>query len=226
MVGIGEIVGAAGVISNVVDVLGDTGIVGQKSKSTSGDGPVRGARLEYNVPTLGGRLLIKEPFGLWLGLTPVYPEYGTFRSGDYIKGKTYTKRAGFRFKSYTILLAPGTKIKVPKATAAQQRTGGAGSEDTEDRQIGNITIGVSSAVAVHEFIAFLKSCKESGKINGLISPTLRKYQWGGVLHRAQKTSGGFTNPIASVGGIASTLGDITSTVGGIISLIDGALPNI
>jgi hypothetical protein len=50
--------------------------------------------------------------------------------------------------------------------------------------MGNFSIGVSSNVSVNEFIEFLKASKQKGNINGVISPTLRKYQWGGVMHRA------------------------------------------
>ena len=185
MPGLGDLIDLAEVVENVtgIDVPG----VGQSTptaSSTTGNankGPIRGARLEYDVPELGGRLLIKEPFGFWLGLEPVYPEYGTFANGDN-QGKSFTKRAGFRFRSFQILLKPGTKIKVPKATAAKQRTGETG---TVERQIGNFFIGVSDAVTVKEFIEFLKANKQANNINGIISPTLRKYQWGGVLHRVK-----------------------------------------
>ena len=158
------------------------GVGKESSSSGSKKGPIRGARLEYKIEKLGGRLLMKEPFGKWFDLTPVYPEYGTFKSGDN-SGKTYTKRAGFRFKSYTILLKPGTSITVPKATAANQRKRDADT-GTETIKIGNISIGVSANVNVHEFIDWLKASKQKDNINGIISPTLKKYQWGGILHRA------------------------------------------
>ena len=158
---------------------------GGKSSSGTKTGPIRGARLEYDIPALGGRLLLKEPFGNWFGLKPVYPDYGSFKTGDNAN-KQFTKRAGFRFKSYTILLKPGTKIKCPKARAADQRKRNADT-GTEDVQIGNISIGVSANVNVREFIEWLKSSGKKSSINGVVSPTLRKYQWGGVLHRAADT---------------------------------------
>ena len=173
---LGEVVGG---------VAGSVGL-GGVTKTQSRKGPVRGARLEYTVEALGGRLLIKEPFADWLGLTPIYPEYGTFSQGPN-NGKLFTKRAGFRFKSYTILLKPGTKIKAPKATAAQQRRRDADT-GTELIQIGNISLGVSANVNVHEFIDWLKASKQEKNINGLISPTLRKYQWGGILHHATSST--------------------------------------
>lgn len=179
---LGDLIDVAEVIENVtgVDIPGVGN--GTSTAPASRPGPIRGARLEYDIPALGGRLLLKEPFGNWFGLKPVYPDYGQFKSGDN-QGKTYTKRAGFRFKSYVILLKPGTAIVVPKATAAQQRrrdpdTG------TESIKIGNISIGVSANINVHEFIDWLKTSKQKANINGVISPTLRKYQWGGVIHRA------------------------------------------
>lgn len=211
MADIGSIVSAVGNIADVANGVASA-VSAVSGSSSSGKGPVRGARLEYDVPAIGGRILIKEPFGYWLGLTPVYPAYGTFKGKNkYTVGKHFTKRGGFRFKSYTILLVPGTKITVPKATAAHQRRGDTG---TESRQLGNISIGVSDDVTVREFIEFLKSNKQSSHINGIISPTLRKYQWGGVLHRAGASS---TNP----GGIISDLGGLVDTAEGILGAAEG-----
>ncbi|MEH1962191.1 MAG: hypothetical protein V7L05_20425 [Nostoc sp.] len=179
MAGIGEIINLAGDVAGVVNTV-------TKAVSGSGKGPVRGARLEYDIPALGGRLLLKEPFGFWFGLTPIYPIYGIFKgTNKFTVGKKFTKRAGFRFKSYTILLKAGTKIKVPKDKASEQRSGA--NNGTDSRQLGSISIGVSENVAVHEFIDFLKSSKQSANINGVISPTLRKYQWAGALHRASNS---------------------------------------
>lgn len=186
-----DIISTIGTIIDVVDLVGDTlgggsGGGGSGSGSSSGSGgrkgPVRGARLEYDIPALGGRILMKEPFGKWFNLTPVYPEYGKFAKGPN-NGKTFTRRAGFRFKSYQILLKPGTKIKVPKDKAQESRSGK--NSGTEDRQMGIIQIGVSSNVSVNELIEFLKGSNKASSIIGCISPTLRKYQWGGVLHSAK-----------------------------------------
>jgi hypothetical protein len=177
MADLGDIIDIASAVAEAaggIDIPGVGG--GGSNQEKTRPGPLRGARLEYDIPALGGRLLIKEPIAVWLGLKPVYPEYGTFGEGN-----EHTKRAGFRFKSYTVLLKPGTSITVPTATAAKQRTGQTG---TETRQMGNFSIGVSSNVSVNEFIEFLKASKQKGNINGVISPTLRKYQWGGVMHRA------------------------------------------
>jgi hypothetical protein len=184
-----DIISTIGTIIDVADLVSDTlgggGGTSGSGSSSSGDarkGPVRGARLEYDIPALGGRILMKEPFGKWFGLTPVYPEYGLFKGGPNA-GKKFTMRAGFRFKSYQILLKPGTKIKVPKDKAQESRSGK--NSGTEDRQMGIIQIGVSSSVAVNEFIEFLKASSKASSIIGCISPTLRKYQWGGVLHSAR-----------------------------------------
>lgn len=172
-------------ISDVKDLLDGND---SSSQGSGGKGPVRGARLEYAIPALGGRLLMKEPFGYWFGLKPVYPEYGTFSKGTNIQGKIFTRRAGFRFKSYQILLKPGTKIKVPKNKAQELRSGK--NDGTEERQMGVIQIGVSENVAVNEFIDFLKNSNKQASIIGIISPTLRKYQWGGIFHQAAKNTGG------------------------------------
>lgn len=173
-------------LADLVDDLtpGDIPGVGKNEENKSRLGPVRGARLEYEVKELGGRLLMKEPFGFFFGLEPFYPEYGKFASGEHQTGKLFTKRAGFRFKSYTILLKPGTKMKVPKARASDQRKRD-GDSSTEEITIGNISIGVSSSIAVNEFIEWLKTSKKKKEVIGIISPTLRKYQWGGVLHQAK-----------------------------------------
>lgn len=190
---------AATIIPDIPGVGGVPGI----GSSGGRKGPIRGARLEYNIPALGGRLLIKEPFGKWFNLNPVYPEYSAFESGDN-RGKKFTKRAGFRFKSYTILLKPGTKIQCPKAKAADQRKRNANT-GTEEVQIGNISIGVSANVNVREFIEWLKSSNRKDSINGVISPTLRKYQWGGILHRVSNSGSGN-------GGVAAPIGiDIPGT---------------
>lgn len=172
------------ITEDVLDIAEDLTNSDDKEEKTSRNGPVRGARLEYDIPALGGRLLMKEPFGYWFKLEPVYPEYGTFASGQFQTGKKFTRRAGFRFKSYTILLKPGTQIQVPKSRAQEQRRRDA---DTgkETIKIGNIAIGVSSNVSVNEFIDWLKSSSQKSKIIGVVSPTLRKYQWGGVLHSAK-----------------------------------------
>ncbi|MEH2318557.1 hypothetical protein [Nostoc sp.] len=199
-------------IAGILNIAGD--IAGTVTKSTGRKGPVRGARLEYDIPALGGRLLVKEPFGFWFGLTPVYPVYGTFKGlkNVHTLGKKFTKRAGFRFKSYTILLKSGTKIKVPKDKASEQRSGA--NNGTESRQLGTISIGVSDNVAVHEFIDFLKNSKQSANINGVISPTLRKYQWAGELHRASN--------IIIPGVPTLNPGDIAGTIEGVVGLIEGA----
>lgn len=175
-----------GTIVDITENLTDIDVPGVgKDKSAAGRlGPVRGARLEYEVKELGGRLLMKEPFGFFFALDPIYPEYGKFESGEHQQGKLFTKRAGFRFKSYTILLKPGTKMKVPKARAADQRKRD-GDSSSEEITIGNISIGVSSSIAVNEFIEWLKTSKKKQQVIGIISPTLRKYQWGGVLHQAK-----------------------------------------
>ena len=201
---LGDLIDLADIAANVagLDIPGGP-VTPTNSSSGKRNGPIRGARLEYSIPALGGRLLMKEPFGNWFGLSPVYPEYGSFTSGDN-NGKRYTKRAGFRFKSYTILLKPGTKIKSPKARAADQRKRNADTS-TEEVKIGNISIGVSANVAVNEFIDWLKSSNKKGQINGVISPTLRKYQWGGILHRANDSAQGD-------GGIGAGIGiDIPGT---------------
>lgn len=201
-----------------LDLAGDLGLLpdglngknnNPKPTGSSGKkGPIRGARLEYDVPAFKGRVLLKEPFGFWLGLTPVYPEYGVFKkSGKQGKieplniGKLYTKRAGFRFASYTILLKPGTKMKVPVYKAAQQRVGFDGSDKTQEIKLGNFTIGVSKNVSVNEFIEFLKKNKQSKFIIGVITPKLRKYQWAGVLHGAKNTGGGTPDVDIDLGGI-------------------------
>lgn len=186
---IGDLIDLAEVAENLtgIDVPG-VGATSTNTPSGSRPGPIRGARLEYNIPALGGRLLMKEPFGNWFNLKPVYPEYGSFESGDN-SGKPYTKRAGFRFKSYTILLKPGTQIICPKAKAADQRKRNADTS-TITVKIGNISIGVSDDVTVKEFIEWLKSSNQKSNINGVISPTLRKYQWGGILHHANSAGGG------------------------------------
>lgn len=175
-----------GTLRDITEDLSGVDLPGGDDDKSQGSrrGPVRGARLEYEVQALGGRLLMKEPFGFFFALDPIYPEYGTFKSGEHQNDKKFTKRAGFRFKSYTILLKPGTKMKVPKARAADQRKRG-GDSSTEEITIGNISIGVSSAIAVNEFIEWLKTSKKKAQIIGIISPTLRKYQWGGVLHQAK-----------------------------------------
>lgn len=180
---LGDLIDLAAVAAEVATGVDIPGLGSSGESKETRPGPLRGARLEYEVTELGGRLLMKEPFGFWFNLTPIYPEYGEFKSGDN-NGKKFTKRAGFRFKSYMILLKPGTKIKTPKATAAEQRKRGADS-GTEEVQIGNISIGVSVNVSVNEFIEWLKKSKQKANINGVISPTLRKYQWGGVLHHAK-----------------------------------------
>lgn len=177
-------------LGNIIDIAENVTQVaenlsgGNDEKETSRLGPIRGARLEYNIPALGGRLLMKEPFGYWFKLEPVYPEYGIFESGEYQQGKSFTKRAGFRFKSYTILLKPGTQMEVPKAKAQEQRRR-EGENGKEKIKVGNISIGVSSNVTVKEFIEWLRTSSKKKEIIGVISPTLRKYQWGGVLHQAK-----------------------------------------
>ena len=194
MAGLGEIVSIVNTGLEIAEQLN-----GDKPTPTPGNGrgPIRGARLEYDVPELKGRLLLKEPFGFWFGLKPVYPEYGTFKKTSKQGkiepqniGKIYTKRAGFRFQSYTVLLKPGTKMKVPVYTAAQQRVGFKGSDKTTEIELGNFTIGVSKSVSVNEFIDFLKKSKQSKSIIGVITPKLRKYQWSGVLHAADNQGGG------------------------------------
>ena len=182
MVGIADL----GTLVDLAKQAGDLkdNLTNNNDSSGSRLGPVRGARLEYEVKELGGRLLMKEPFGFFFSLNPIYPEYGTFKSGEFQNGKKFTKRAGFRFKSYMILLKPGTKMTVPVARAADQRKRD-GDSSTEEITIGNISIGVSSAIAVNEFIDWLKASKRKKEVIGIVSPTLRKYQWGGVLHQAK-----------------------------------------
>jgi len=163
-------------------------------------GPLRGAYLEYEVPiprTEGGvqeaiegalpgtqykmRLLMKEPIGYWFDLDPKYPEYGKFGGDGLNKGRLYTKRAGFRFASFQVLLRPETEMLVPTAKAAKQRSSG-GDGRTQSERISTFFIGVSDNVTVREFIEFLKASKRESVIIGIISPKKRKYQWGGVLH--------------------------------------------
>jgi hypothetical protein len=156
-------------------------------------GPLRGAYLEYEVPIKHGgsqnekaknlRLLMKEPIANWLGLQPLYPRYGTFGGDGNNTGKKYTKRAGYRFASYQVLLVPETEMTVPKATAAKQRSLG-GNAQTEEQRIASFFIGVSAAVNVREFIQFLKNCKRQESIIGVVTPRKRKYQWGGIFKHA------------------------------------------
>lgn len=182
MAGLGDLIDLAELAEGLTPL--DLPGIGKDKSEGNRRGPVRGARLEYEVKELGGRLLMKEPFGFFFALDPIYPEYGIFASGEFQTGKKFTKRAGFRFKSYTILLKPGTKMKVPKARASDQRKRD-GDSSTEEITIGNISIGVSSSIAVNEFIDWLKASKKQKQVIGIISPTLRKYQWGGVLHQAK-----------------------------------------
>ncbi len=180
------------------------------------------------MPAFGGRVLMKEPYGNWFGFKPLYPEYGTFEATGKAKhevlnkGKKYTKRAGFRFASYTILVKPGTKIKVPKSKASEQRTGKTGTNNTEERIFGSFTIGVSKNVSVNEFVEFLKTCKKASLIIGCISPKQRKYQWGGVIHQANASGSGLSG--LGGGDLGGLLGDGISILkgggGGIVKLSD------
>lgn len=165
-------------------------------------GPMRGAYLEFEVPferqssgvqeaveaVLPGtqfkmRLLVKEPIGHWFGWTPKYPEYGTFKGKGKNKGKRYTKQPGRRFASFQVLLKAETEILVPRAKASKQRAGG-GDATTDEERVANFFIGVSSDVTVSEFIEMLKASKRKREIIGIITPSKRKHQWGGVMVHA------------------------------------------
>lgn len=178
LVGLGDQVGDA-----ITETLGNTGQLA---------GPMRGAYLEYEVPMgpEGGkiRLLMKEPIGNWFGLKPKIPVFRQFEGKGTNKGKKYTARAGFREKGFKILLVPETQILVPRAKAADQRSKG-GNAQVRNERVANFQIGTSGTVTVRQMIRFLVSSNRNKSIIGVISPTNRKYQWGGVMSHA--SDGGY-----------------------------------
>ena len=140
-------------------------------------GSILGPRLIYSLD-LGGigtiQVLLKEDIGQWLSLAPQYPDYGTFSKGPN-KNKHFTKRPGFRGRSWKFLLKAGTSIPVPDP---QWRRGGT---TKGNRSCLSFEIGFSRKITAREAIEFVKNCKQSKNIVGIVSDTGRIYRWSGPL---------------------------------------------
>jgi len=180
--------------------------------SGGGKGPLRGERLEFLLPINGKdlRCWMKESVGTWLELTPQYPEYGTFngKGGDKNcsnKGARYTKRAGFRFQSFGVLLKPGTVIKEPKL--------GGGSTDRTPKMvwIGFARGKGETKVTVSKVIEFLKDCKRKDNIMGVVTPSGAKHQWRGRMSETKSPVGG-----GLVKGIETGVTNILEQVGEVL----------
>lgn len=166
-------------------------MAGSPTTTTAGTpGSLHGPRLIYNV-TLHGRsvdVFMKESIGKWLGLTPKYPDYGTFGGNGKNKGKNYAKRPGFRGRSWKFLLQTGTKITQPVKGWQSGATG------TESRACASFFIGFTHKVTATEAIEFAKNCSKASTIVGVQSDTGRIYRWSGPQKSSPSGGGANLNP--------------------------------